>query len=162
LDSNSSSSLTIRGAEPGHRRSALGAAFALATAYIERVIGSIRRECIDHVIVFNEASLYRHLKSLSRDQDAPILGEGHAGESFGAVAGSWAGGCTAASRRTASSVRTSGSVKTARAGSAASSNDVSAISPVAGGLPLHPYSRYSGQNQRVDQCRPHCDRGKFG
>jgi transposase InsO family protein len=32
-------------------------------AYIERVIGSIRRECIDHVIVFNEAGLYRHLKS---------------------------------------------------------------------------------------------------
>src|ERR1035437_10058191 len=32
-------------------------------AYIERVIGSIRRECIDHVIVLNEASLYRHLKS---------------------------------------------------------------------------------------------------
>src|SRR5260370_2926339 len=29
-------------------------------AYIERVIGSIRRECLDHVIVFNEASLYRH------------------------------------------------------------------------------------------------------
>jgi transposase InsO family protein len=32
-------------------------------AYIERVIGSIRRECIDHVIVLNEASLYRHQKS---------------------------------------------------------------------------------------------------
>jgi putative transposase len=32
-------------------------------AYIERVIGSIRRECTDHVIVFNEAGLYRHLKS---------------------------------------------------------------------------------------------------
>jgi putative transposase len=32
-------------------------------AYIERVIGSIRRECIDHVIVLNEASLYRHRKS---------------------------------------------------------------------------------------------------
>jgi hypothetical protein len=27
------------------------------------VIGSIRRECLDHLIVFNEASLYRHLKS---------------------------------------------------------------------------------------------------
>jgi hypothetical protein len=27
------------------------------------VIGSIRRECLDHVIVFNEAGLYRHLKS---------------------------------------------------------------------------------------------------
>jgi len=32
-------------------------------AYIERVIGSIRRECMDHVMVFNEAGLYRHLKS---------------------------------------------------------------------------------------------------
>jgi hypothetical protein len=26
-------------------------------AYIERVIGSIRRECLDHVIVFHEESL---------------------------------------------------------------------------------------------------------
>ena len=32
-------------------------------AFVERVIGTIRRECLDHVIVFNEASLYRHLKS---------------------------------------------------------------------------------------------------
>src|SRR6476660_4718390 len=32
-------------------------------AYVERVIGSIRRECLDHVIVVNEASLYRHVKS---------------------------------------------------------------------------------------------------
>ena len=32
-------------------------------AYVERVIGTIRRECLDHVIVFNEAGLYRHLKS---------------------------------------------------------------------------------------------------
>jgi transposase InsO family protein len=31
-------------------------------AYIERVIGTIRRECPDHVIVFNETSLCRHLK----------------------------------------------------------------------------------------------------
>jgi hypothetical protein len=27
-----------------------------------RVIGSIRRECLDHMIVFNEASLYQHVK----------------------------------------------------------------------------------------------------
>jgi len=51
-------------------------------AYIERVIGSIRRECLDHVIVFNEAGLYRYLKSfvayyhetrahLSLDKDTP-------------------------------------------------------------------------------------------
>jgi len=32
-------------------------------AYVERVIGTIRRECLDHVIVFDEASLYRHVKS---------------------------------------------------------------------------------------------------
>src|SRR5215475_2195955 len=32
-------------------------------AYVERVIGTIRRECLDHVIVFNEASLYRHMTS---------------------------------------------------------------------------------------------------
>ena len=31
-------------------------------AYVERVIGTFRRECLDHVIVFNEASLYRHVK----------------------------------------------------------------------------------------------------
>jgi putative transposase len=32
-------------------------------AYVERVIGTVRRECLDHVIVFNERSLYRHLQS---------------------------------------------------------------------------------------------------
>jgi transposase InsO family protein len=32
-------------------------------AYVERVIGTIRRECLDHMIVFNERSLYRHLQS---------------------------------------------------------------------------------------------------
>ena len=31
-------------------------------AYVERVIGTIRRECLDHMIVFNERCLYRHLK----------------------------------------------------------------------------------------------------
>jgi putative transposase len=31
-------------------------------AYVERVIGTIRRECLDHVIVSNERSLYRYLR----------------------------------------------------------------------------------------------------
>jgi transposase InsO family protein len=31
-------------------------------AYVERVIGTIRRECLDHVIVFSEADLSRHLR----------------------------------------------------------------------------------------------------
>jgi transposase InsO family protein len=52
-------------------------------AYVERLIGSIRRECLDHVIVFNEAGLRRVVKSyfeyyersrthLSLDKDTPI------------------------------------------------------------------------------------------
>ena len=32
-------------------------------AYIERLIGSIRRECLDHLIVFSERSLRRHLQA---------------------------------------------------------------------------------------------------
>jgi putative transposase len=32
-------------------------------AYVERVIGTIRRECLDHMIVLNERCLHRHLKS---------------------------------------------------------------------------------------------------
>jgi len=32
-------------------------------AYIERVIGTFRQECLDHVIVFNERCLYHHLQA---------------------------------------------------------------------------------------------------
>ena len=50
---------------------------------MDRVIGSIRRECLDHVIVWNERSLRRHLQQyfayyhgwrthLSLDKDAPV------------------------------------------------------------------------------------------
>jgi putative transposase len=51
--------------------------------YVERLIGSIRRECLDHIIVLNETGLRRVLKSyfeyyertrthLSLEKDAPI------------------------------------------------------------------------------------------
>jgi len=51
-------------------------------AFVERVIGSIRRECLDHVIVLNEESLRRVLRSyidyhhasrlhLSLEKDSP-------------------------------------------------------------------------------------------
>jgi len=50
--------------------------------YVERIIGSIRRECLDHIIVLNEAHLRRILRSyfdyyhdsrthLSLEKDAP-------------------------------------------------------------------------------------------
>jgi putative transposase len=32
-------------------------------AYVERLIGTVRRECLDHLIVFNERSLHQHLQS---------------------------------------------------------------------------------------------------
>jgi transposase InsO family protein len=51
--------------------------------YVERLVGSIRRECLDHVIIFNESGLRRVLKSyfeyyeqtrthLSLGKDAPV------------------------------------------------------------------------------------------
>ena len=46
----------------GDRTAAVGTAFPLPRAHVERVIGTIRRECLDHVIVFGERSLYRHLR----------------------------------------------------------------------------------------------------
>jgi hypothetical protein len=34
--------------------------------YVERIVGSIRRECLDHVIIFNEAHLRRVLSCYFR------------------------------------------------------------------------------------------------
>ena len=56
---------------------------AHANVFVERFIGSARRECFDHVIVFNEAGLHRlmtrycsyHERSrthLSLNKDTPI------------------------------------------------------------------------------------------
>ena len=50
--------------------------------YAERLVGSVRRECLDHIVVFSESSLRRTLKSyfdyylgsrthLSLDKDSP-------------------------------------------------------------------------------------------
>ncbi|HJZ73143.1 MAG TPA: integrase core domain-containing protein [Vicinamibacterales bacterium] len=52
-------------------------------AYAERLIGSIRRECLDHIIIMNEHGLRRALAAyleyylkwrthLSLDKDAPV------------------------------------------------------------------------------------------
>ena len=35
----------------------------LQRAYVERVIGTLRRECLDHMVVFNETGLSRHLQA---------------------------------------------------------------------------------------------------
>ena len=55
----------------------------MANGYAERLIGSIRRECIDHIIVFGERHLRHMLRSymtyyneartrLSLNKDSPV------------------------------------------------------------------------------------------
>ena len=72
-------------------------------AYIERLIGSIRRECLDHIIVFNEAGLRRTLSEyfsyyhgtrphLWLEKDAPEPRKVHPPESGRVVAIAQAGG----------------------------------------------------------------------
>ena len=50
--------------------------------YVERLVGSIRRECLDHLVIFNESHLHRILRNymayyhgcrthLSLNKDAP-------------------------------------------------------------------------------------------
>jgi len=58
--------------------------------FVERIIGSIRRECLDHVIIFSEAHLRRILAEyfdcLSQVTDPSILGQGRSRASRGRAA----------------------------------------------------------------------------
>src|SRR6186997_2428298 len=47
-------------------------------AYVERLIGTIRRECLDHMIVCSEAGLSRHLRRFA-DFHVSLLSRGNAG-----------------------------------------------------------------------------------
>jgi len=65
-------------------------------AYIERLIGSIRRECLDHFIVFNERTLKRYLSAYARclpmclpphcAAASLVRGGAHRAETFAALA----------------------------------------------------------------------------
>ena len=77
---------TRRSATPSKRSASLPVRTAPHSSwqnpYVERVIGSIRRECLDHIIVFNERHLGRVLRSyvtvLPAFSDAPCTRKGHA------------------------------------------------------------------------------------
>jgi hypothetical protein len=66
----------------GIRDRPLSARSPWQNGYAEGLIGSIRRECLDHVVVVGERHL-RHVlassKILQRGQNAPIAAEGRAG-----------------------------------------------------------------------------------
>ena len=79
-------------------------------AYAERLIGSIRRECRDHVIVWNKRGLRRVLQSvrcvLPTIAHASVAGQGFAGASSGCSAERGVRRCHPAGRRASPSVRT--------------------------------------------------------
>ena len=92
-------------------------------AYVERVIGSIRRECLDHVIVANAAGLHRVLTRVRRvlhaprthlalDKDAPISRP---------VMPPWMGG---SSRRRTSAGSTTATIARPRSHRSTSSHDI--------------------------------------
>ena len=61
--------------------------------FAERLIGSIRRECLDHVIVFNERSLKRLLRSYvdyyHHSRNASLARQGCADDETSPTAGDW-------------------------------------------------------------------------
>jgi transposase InsO family protein len=85
-------------------------------AYIERVIGTIRRECLDRVIMFNEAALYRYVKTFTAYYHGCrthlSTGQGLAGAASRLVARSRTNRCYPASGRPPSPLRTAGNLKT--------------------------------------------------
>jgi len=84
-------------------------------AYIERVIGTIRRECLDHVIVFHENALRRTLNSYfdyyQPIENSSFVGEGLAGATADPAAGDGIGRGATAGRGTAPPLRTTGRLK---------------------------------------------------
>ena len=84
-------------------------------AYVERVIGSIRRECLDHVVVFNAMSLRRILASYFTYyhpiENASLAREGLARATTHSAAGNGTSRGRAAGRWTAPPLRTAGGLK---------------------------------------------------
>jgi putative transposase len=84
-------------------------------AYVERVIGSIRRECLDHVIAFHENSLRRTLKFLFRllspIENTSFVGERLTGATSDSAAGRGVHRGGAAGRWVAPPLRTAGCLK---------------------------------------------------
>jgi putative transposase len=82
--------------------------------FVERVIGSIRRECLDHMIVWNEGSLRRYLQQFLTyylGWRTHLAGQGCACPAVCAPADAGTDRESLAPRRSASSLRTSRSLR---------------------------------------------------
>jgi hypothetical protein len=118
--------------------------------YVERLIGSVRRECLDHVIVWNERSLRRTLRSyfrlLSALPNSFGLGQGRSGVESPGEARTRAHRSNSSGRRTSPLLPASGRLEIAVPGAVAScrlvnqSNILAARHPISLFL-LHPASR---------------------
>ncbi len=94
--------------------------------YVERLIGTLRRECLDHIVVLNE----NHLRRLLRDyltyyhrcSDPPLLGEGRAGVETGGAPRPRPNRRDTHGRRPPSSVHAAGGVRLRPAGVPATRN----------------------------------------
>ena len=104
-------------------------------AYAERLIGSIRRECLDHVIVLNESSLQRILNSYFDYYPTlahPLVArQGRPGTETSSATGSWRGDRTAPGWRASPPLRTTSRIEfpCARSPSVSLDLDKSASAP---------------------------------
>jgi hypothetical protein len=83
----------------------------LGSEPVERVIGSIQRECLDHVIAYHEGSLRRIFRLLSPIENTSLIGERLTAATSDSAAGNGVRRGGAADRWTASPLRTTGCLK---------------------------------------------------
>ena len=103
-------SLQQAGRGDGNHGGRHGVTLTMAERYVEQVIGSIRRERRDHVVIFNESHLRRVLSSLRRllpsNEDASCTQQGLPGPSPHPATQNRKSCGHPAGRRSASSLRT--------------------------------------------------------
>ena len=107
-----------RAQAPGIREVKTAARSPWQNPYIERLIGTLRRECLDHIVVLNEPHLRRLLREYliyyHRGPHPPLSGEGRPGAKTGGATRRRPNHRDADGRRPPSSVHAAGCVRPRR------------------------------------------------